>query len=572
MKFKKSLTFQLGTIIAGILITMMAITSVATYLTAYSKLFEAAGMEAYGCANITTGLIDPNVLKQAMEGDEEATIQLGQQLNWTTEHKDIFESQYILDLDGNIIALDQNLKERGFAPGDTFYIDKEAIAMLLEMKHPTYSKKYHYGDMDRLTGYAPIYKDHNPSKEIIAISAIDFDANIVKERTWEVVNKGILYSFIPMLLATLITAFLIRRKTKPISTLIHQAKEIANGNLTVEETMVSSKDEIGDLSQTLNQMMRNLQNLLSTMKQTSHQLNDNAKITACSLNNMNEAIHVVSMNIDEVSAAVSEGTHHSQNVVSYLTSLAHDLEQVKEKADRTVENSNITMEIAVQGEMRANEIRNDMKRIRVGSEEAGKSIQQLVEEAKKIQTITSAISNIASQTNLLALNASIEAARAGEHGKGFAVVAEEVRKLAEQSDEEVRKVDSLVKGIMERINDVINSSDENAKYIEKGEATVKLTAQSLNDISKAVNETVKEITLISNLMTEETEKSKNIVELVQELTHSIQEIDSTMNRITSAAQETNENIKEVSGHSNKTMDMANHLEQIVHSFKVKDYN
>ena len=60
MKFTKTLTFQLGSIIAGILVTMMAITSVATYLTAYNKLFEAAGIEAYGCANITTGLIDPN--------------------------------------------------------------------------------------------------------------------------------------------------------------------------------------------------------------------------------------------------------------------------------------------------------------------------------------------------------------------------------------------------------------------------------------------------------------------------------------------------------------------------------
>src|SRR5690606_33326126 len=300
------------------------------------------------------------------------------------------------------------------------------------------------------------------SKNIIAISAIDFDAKIVKDRTWDVVNKGILYSLVPMFLAALITAYLIRRKTKPISTLIHQAKEIANGNLTVEETIVTSNDEVGDLSQTLNQMMRNLQNMISTMRQTSHQLNDNANKTACSLNNMNEAVQVVTMNIDEVSVAVSEGTRHSENIATYLTTLAADLQQVKEKADRTVESSNKTMNIAVQGEMRANEIREDMERIRIGSEEAGNSIQQLVEEAKKIQTITSAISNIATQTNLLALNASIEAARAGEHGKGFAVVADEVRKLAEQSNEEVSKVDSLVKDIMEKIGDVMISSSENA--------------------------------------------------------------------------------------------------------------
>lgn len=569
MKLKNTLTFQLGTIIAGILIVMITITSVSTYITAYDKLYEAAGVEAYGCANITTGLIDPVMLEKALAGDEEAKIQLGNLLNWTTEHKSIFDSQYILDLNGNIIALDANLAKKGFAPGDSFYIDEEAIGMLLEMNHPTYSKSYYFGGMDRLSGYAPIYKDHDPTKEIIAINVIDFDANIVKERTWDVVSQGILYSLIPVLLASLVTAYLIRRKTKPISKLIYQAKEIADGNLMVEETIVKSHDEVGDLSKTLNQMTKNLQQMLSTMGHTSYQLNDNAKKTANSLTEMNEAIYEVSASIDEVSVAVSNGSQHAENVSDYLVTLADDLQNVKEKADLSVENSNKTMEIALQGEARANEIRGDMERIRSGSEEVGRSIQQLVEEAKKIQMITSTIANIASQTNLLALNASIEAARAGENGKGFAVVAEEVRQLAEQSNEEVGKVETLVKDIMERISDVMISSSENAKYIEKGEATVQLTAQSLNNISKAVNETVEEIKMISNLMTEETEKSKTIVQLVHELTQSLQEIDQTMLSITAAAQETNSNIEVVSTYSNETTDMANRLEQYVRTFKVK---
>lgn len=570
MKLKNTLTFQLGTIIAGILIVMITITSVSTYFTAYDKLYEAAGVEAYGCANITTGLIDPVMLEKALAGDDEAKVQLGNSLNWTTDHKSIFDSQYILDFEGNIIALDDNLAQKGFSPGDPFYIDEEAINMLLKTKHPTYSESYHFAGMDRLSGYAPIYKDHDPTKEIIAINVIDFDASIVTERTWDVVSNGILYSLIPVLFAALITAYLIRRKTKPISQLIHQAKEIADGNLMVEETIVKSNDEVGDLSKTLNRMTKNLQQILSTMGETSHQLNENAHQTANSLKDMNEAIHVVSANIEEVSMAVSEGTQHAEKVSNYLVTLADDLQDVKEKADLTVENSNETMNIAVQGEMRANEIRIDMERIRHGSENVGLSIQQLVEEAKKIQLITTTIADIASQTNLLALNASIEAARAGEHGKGFAVVAEEVKKLAEQSNEEVEKVNILVKDIMERISDVMISSSENTKYIEQGEATAQLTVQSLNDISKAVNDTVKEITMISKLMTEETDKSKTIVQQVYELAQSLQEIDETMSHITSATHETNSNIESVSNNSMETTEMANRLEQYVRSFKVKE--
>ncbi|MDV6377175.1 methyl-accepting chemotaxis protein, partial [Sporosarcina sp. GW1-11] len=106
MKFKDSLTFQLGTIIAGILLVMLAITSIATYKTAYDKLYDAAGIEAYGCANITTGLIRPEEIRKALSGDVEMQDEIGKTLNWTTDHKNIFETQYILDLDGNLIALD----------------------------------------------------------------------------------------------------------------------------------------------------------------------------------------------------------------------------------------------------------------------------------------------------------------------------------------------------------------------------------------------------------------------------------------------------------------------------------
>ncbi|MBU8909596.1 methyl-accepting chemotaxis protein, partial [Desertibacillus haloalkaliphilus] len=105
-------------------------------------------------------------------------------ISWTVQHKDIFSSQYILSLNGTILAADKNLQQQGFTYGDSFYIDDEALHHLTVMKHPTYSDVYDFGDMKRLTGYAPIFKDHDPTQEVIAISAIDFDAKIISERTW----------------------------------------------------------------------------------------------------------------------------------------------------------------------------------------------------------------------------------------------------------------------------------------------------------------------------------------------------------------------------------------------------
>ena len=569
MKFKNSLTFQLGIIIAGILVVMIFITSVATYKTAYDKLYDAAGVEAYGCANITTGLISPVELVKAITGDKAAQAAIGEQLNWTTAHKDIFENQYILDLNGKLLALDNNLSEQGFKPGDSFEYDEKAVEMLLEMDHPTYSEPYKFAGIERLTGYAPIYEDHDPTKEIIAISAIDFNAQIVTERTWGVVSEGILLSLIPMLLATVVTAFLIRRKTRPISLLIAQAKEITEGNLTVEPTTVTSKDEIGDLANTLNTMTSKLQDMIATMSATSHQITENANETASSLTEINDSMQVVTNNIDEVSSAMTDGMHHTDNASNALEQLAEDLQSMKSKADSTVENSNKTMQVAAQGEERAKEIRLDMEKIRNGSQDVSNTIQQLVNSAEKIQHITTTIAGIASQTNLLALNASIEAARAGEHGKGFAVVAEEVRKLAEQSNTEVNEVEKLVKDIMVRIGNVLISSQENEKYIEKGSQTVQLTTDALHNIYTAVSETVDEITTISQLLSTETAKSDEIVTRIKELAHSIHEIENTMNNIAAASEESTASIQEISNRSIESTNMAEELESFVKTFRVK---
>ncbi|MFJ8064254.1 methyl-accepting chemotaxis protein [Psychrobacillus sp. NPDC096426] len=565
---KNTLTVHLGSIIVGIIVAMLLITSVATYKTAYDELYKAAGIEAYGCANITTGLINPGDMIKIIDGDAAAVDAVSKQLNWTTAHKDIFETQYIIDLDGKLLALDDHLKADGYKAGDQFYIDKEAVDMLLEMGHPTYSKAYEFGEMKRLSGYAPIYENHDPTGKIIAISVIDFDASIVGNRTWDVVSKGILTSLIPMILASIVTLFLIRRKTKPLTVLIAHAGEIAKGNLSVKDTNFTSKDEIGDLSKTLNRLAGNFREILGTVQKTSVQLTQNAEETAASLNEMKDAVHQVATNMSETVASVSDGTLTAEQSSVILQSLAEDLQNSKITADASVENSKTTMTTAEEGLTRASEISRDMDKIRIASIETGETIQRLNGATTKIQHITGSIAAIAAQTNLLALNASIEAARAGEHGKGFAVVAEEVRKLAEQSNSEVNQVEMIVQDITASILSVVASTEESTKLIETGSATVLQTSQSLSDISTEVAKTVEEISTISSKATNEAEDSKQVVKLIQQLTESIREIERVTTSISAATEQTTASIDEVANRSNETSHMAQALQQIVGKFKL----
>ncbi|HJF32017.1 MAG TPA: methyl-accepting chemotaxis protein [Sporosarcina psychrophila] len=566
---RNTLTVQLGTIIVGIMVAMLTITSVATYKTAYDKLYDAAGVEAYGCASITTGLIRPEDVEKMLEGDRETMDEVGQQLNWTINHKAIFETQYIIDLDGKILALDDHLSAKGLKPGDSVPVDKEALAMLLDMKHSTYTDLYEFEGIERLSGYAPIFENHDSTGKIIAISVIDFDGSIVAERTWGVVRNGILISLIPMIIASIITILLIRRKTKSISALIAHAKEIADGNLSIKDTVVTSKDEVGDLGRTLNIMTANLRNMIGTVKSTSIQLTRNSLDTTASLNEMQMAVQQVAHNMSETAASISDGTINAEHASKILSTLANDLQDSKEKADLSVENSQLTMQTAEEGQHSVNDINNDMEKIRVSSNEAGGTIQNLIESTTKIQNITNSIASIAAQTNLLALNASIEAARAGEHGKGFAVVAEEVRKLAEQSNIEVLEVEKLVHDITESISQVVSSTSESTKLIESGTETVRMTATSLSNISRAVSETVKEINLISELTTAEAESSSRVVELINQLTQSIHSIEDMTNNISAATEQTSASIDEVAIRSAEMSHMAQDLEKVVGQFRLE---
>lgn len=565
---KKTLTFQLGAIIVGIMVAMLAITSFATYKTAYDKLYDAAGIEAYGCANITTGLIDAGDIVKIIDGDLVVADEVGQQLNWTVEHKDIFETQYIIDLDGKLLALDDHLRESGLKPGDMVPIDQEAIDELLDMKHPAYTKLHEFLGMERLSGYAPIFENHDASGEVIAISVIDFDGAIVGERTWDVVKNGILISLIPMLLASIITIYLIRRKTGQISSLIAHAKEIAAGNLAIEDTEIQSNDEVGDLARTLNLMTANLRDMIGTMKTTSIQLTKNSRDTAESLNEMKTAVQQVADNMGEVTGSISNGTISAEHASTILTALANEIQYSKETADGSVENSKTTMITAEEGQQRASEINVDMKQIEAASLESSDTIQNLIASTTKIQDITNTIAGIAKQTNLLALNASIEAARAGEHGQGFAIVAEEVRKLAEQSNNEVLEVEKVIQDITVRIQQVVETTAESTELIARGSETVNLTAKSLENIIKAVSQTVDEITRISELTTHEAENSTQVVNLINALTEEIHAIESTTSDISAATEQTSAAIDEITNRSMETSEMAQELEEVVSQFKL----
>jgi methyl-accepting chemotaxis protein len=109
---------------------------------------------------------------------------------------------------------------------------------------------------------------------------------------------------------------------------------------------------------------------------------------------------------------------------------------------------------------------NEANEIRVNIKNSMDGALEKIKEVEKIRVLADTILQISSQTNLLALNAAIESARAGEAGKGFSVVADEIRKLAESSENTVNEIHSTIQFVFEAVNNLTSISKETLNYIE----------------------------------------------------------------------------------------------------------
>ncbi|OEF96518.1 globin-coupled sensor protein [Desulfuribacillus alkaliarsenatis] len=196
-----------------------------------------------------------------------------------------------------------------------------------------------------------------------------------------------------------------------------------------------------------------------------------------------EQVKEIQMKLQEDSqnlAAAAEQTTASANEMS--TTMMGIREEALEAANFATK----VMDLANKGEKQIQSVTDAMKEIESDFTEMQKNVAGLNESSEQIAKIIDTISQIASQTNLLALNASIEAARAGEHGRGFAVVAEEVRKLAEDTDQALKDIADKIKKSRTDTNEVLSAMGRASNSVGEGAETTSETIQGFRNIVESV--------------------------------------------------------------------------------------
>lgn len=379
-------------------------------------------------------------------------------------------------------------------------------------------------------------------------------------------TSSITIAVISIAIALAAAYFISMQIINPVRKLQEAMESAGNGDLSVS-TDIRSKDELGELSDSFNTMIGNQLMIIKQVRSASDELAASSEEMAASTEEVTTASNEVAANTQQLAKDAEAGNESVTESSQALLELSSLIQIAKNKASSADEHSQLTLESANEGKETVSDVIQRMENIKNRTEETKTHISTLEHYSKEITTITDTITDIAEQTNLLALNAAIEAARAGEAGKGFAVVADEVRKLAEQSNQGAAKVAALIRKVTETTSNTVTATDQSRVEVDEGVIAVKKAGEALEKILNAVKETVQEVNGIVEVTDNEVATSEKIIELINSLATFIEDTAANAEEVSASTEETSAAMETIAASTEEISSMALELKTSIDKFK-----
>lgn len=370
---------------------------------------------------------------------------------------------------------------------------------------------------------------------------------------------AIILSLVCVIIATILSIIISNGISNPIKKIMNLMQSAETGNLTVKSEDID-KSEIGQLSQSFNNMISNINALIKSSYDIAQKVYDDTKIVNSVAHQSSETAQQVSNAIESISKGsteqansadktnetihgLAENINHGEETLGKFTTIVTSIKDIGNNAMETVKELNERSEQSLE---MFNTIHNN--------------INQLNKSSKEIIKITRLMDDIGEQTNLLSLNATIEAARAGEAGKGFAVVASEIGKLAEQSREATNLITKITNTIQKETLATVNVVEKGTSTFEKQSSSVNDTNIAFTSIDNALNDIINQIYLLEEAMSSISSMKDSAISSVEDIAAITQETASAAQQVLATGEEQTASAEQLSK-------LAHHLSEIVDSLR-----
>ncbi|MFJ8457588.1 methyl-accepting chemotaxis protein [Lysinibacillus xylanilyticus] len=414
-----------------------------------------------------------------------------------------------------------------------------------------------------------IEKVETDTDKLLALCADDADQlNKINEQNQSTTMLiSAILSVIAIIFFITLATWIARLIVNPIKELQATMLKAGDGDLTVQGTY-SSKDEIGQLTQSFNSMLNNIRNTVKKVNETanhvasaSEELNANAAETT-------KATEMIASTMETIAYGSVEQLNNVSSTVNTVNELSTGVQQIAGNAQAVTELSGDSLSLVINGIDAANQMNQQMMDITERVNGLSEVVDVLGKRSNDIGQIIDSITAIAEQTNLLALNAAIEAARAGEHGKGFAVVADEVRKLAEQSAVSSNQIEVLISETQKDTQKAVESMKLVTTGVNEGIKTTENTRSTFASIQGAIQNVTMQVETVSAAVEQMAAGTEEIVGSMNTIHSVTKSTTASTESISATTEEQTASMEEISSSAYALANLADELRDLAAQFRV----